>query len=91
MTTLPGASKWEAYADMYDYIYATWPAASFTSNPVQLRFNTDRIFKIQFLGPILLLFPNAGRGPVDSTPVWLSQGKKGWIRNKAESKKLYKK
>lgn len=61
---------------MYDYIYATWPAASLTSNPVQFQFNLDKIFKIHILRSILLLFPIEVRGPVDGTPVLFSQGKK---------------
>ena len=76
---------------MYDYIYATWPAARLTSNPVQLQFNQDRIFKIHILRPILLLFPIEILSPVERIPVLFSQGKKEWIRKKTESKKRYKK
>jgi len=54
---------------MYDYMYATRPAASLTSNPVQLQFNLDRIFKIHVLRSILLLFPIEILGPVERTHV----------------------
>ena len=57
-------------------MYATRPAASLTSNPVQLQFNLDRIFKIHVLRSILLLFPIEILGPVERTHVWFSQGKK---------------